>query len=106
VDSTSVSQVRISWENCGDGKQKIQTSGQAGHASKTAGIAAEVGVPHNKVLLGVLSEEERAELRQRSRRGDTYSMRGGEAKDTGMAGATQIVIPPKVRKLQIALYRK
>ena len=33
-------------------------------------------------------------------------MRGGEAKDTGMAGATRIVTPNKVRELQIALYRK
>src|ERR1039458_10588555 len=33
-------------------------------------------------------------------------MRGGEAKDAGMAGATRIVTPNKVRELQIALYRK
>jgi len=33
-------------------------------------------------------------------------MRGGEVKDTGMAGATRIRTPDKVRKLQIALYRK
>jgi RNA-directed DNA polymerase len=33
-------------------------------------------------------------------------MRGGEAKDAGMAGATRIVTPDKVRQLQIALYRK
>jgi group II intron reverse transcriptase/maturase len=33
-------------------------------------------------------------------------MRGGEAKDAGMAGATRIKTPDKVRKLQIALYRK
>ena len=105
VDSTSVSQVRISWENCGDGNETTQASGQAGHASKTRGVAAEVGVPHSKVLLGVMSKQERAELREMSRRGDTYSTRRGEGKDAGMAGATQIVIPPKVRKLQIALYR-
>lgn len=106
MDSTSVSQVRISWENCGDGNEKTQTPAQAGHASKTGEVAAEVGVPHNKVLLGEMSEGERAELREGSRRGGTYSTRRGEAKDAGMAGATQIVIPAKVRKLQIALYRK
>ena len=33
-------------------------------------------------------------------------MRGGEAKDTGMAGAARIITPDKVRELQIALYRK
>jgi group II intron reverse transcriptase/maturase len=33
-------------------------------------------------------------------------MRGGEAKDAGMAGATRIKTPNKVRQLQIALYRK
>ena len=33
-------------------------------------------------------------------------MRGSEAKATGMAGATRIETPDKVRKLQIALYRK
>jgi len=33
-------------------------------------------------------------------------MRGGEAKDKGMAGATRIGTPIKVRELQIALYRK
>jgi RNA-directed DNA polymerase len=33
-------------------------------------------------------------------------MRGGEAKDAGMAGATRIKTPDKVRSLQIALYRK
>jgi hypothetical protein len=33
-------------------------------------------------------------------------MRGGEAKDAGMAQETEIVTPEKVRQLQIALYRK
>ena len=33
-------------------------------------------------------------------------MRRGEAKDAGMAGATRITTPDKVRQLQIALYRK
>ena len=33
-------------------------------------------------------------------------MRRGEAKDAGMAGATRIVTPDKVRELQITLYRK
>jgi group II intron reverse transcriptase/maturase len=33
-------------------------------------------------------------------------MRAGEGKDVGMAGATRIVTPEKVRQLQIALYRK
>ena len=46
--------------------------------------------------------------KQRSRepRGDTCSMRGGEGKDAGMAGATQIKTPDKVRTLQMTLDRK
>ena len=97
VDSTSGSQVRVNWENSGDGKS--QQSAQAGCASEAQSVPGEVGVPHSSVDLHFFK-------RCKEPRGDTYSTRGGEAKDAGMAGATQIVTPHKVRELQIALYRK
>src|SRR6266446_7635829 len=99
VDSTSGSKTRLSWEDSGDGKQKSQESAQAGSASKAGSVAGEVGVPHSTVDLHYSK-------RCKEGRGDAYSMRGGEAKDTGMAGATQIITPEKVRQLQITLYRK
>jgi len=98
VDGTSGSSVRVNWEICGDGS-KTQTPAQAGRTSEAGSVAAEVGVPHSSVDLHYYK-------RCREPRGDTYSMRGGEVKDTGMAGATRIVTPNKVRQLQIALYRK
>ena len=81
------------------GDNQTQPSAQAGQSSKANGVAGEVGVPHSSVDLHCFK-------RCKEPRGDTYSMRGGEAKDEGMAGATRIVTPDKVRELQIALYRK
>src|SRR6185503_5442030 len=78
---------------------KPQPSAQAGWTSEAEGVAGEVGVPHSSVDLHYFQ-------RCKEPRGDTYSMRGGEAKDKGMAGATRIGTPIKVRELQIALYRK
>src|SRR6266853_31806 len=78
---------------------KTQPSAQAGQTSKAGGVAGEVGVPHSSVELHYFK-------RCKEPRGDTYSMRRGEAKDTGMAGATRIITPDKLRELQIALYRK
>ena len=78
---------------------KTQPSAQAGQTSKAGGVAGEVGVPHSSVDLHYFK-------RCKEPRGDTYSTRRGEAKDEGMAGATQIITPNKVRELQIALYRK
>jgi hypothetical protein len=105
VDSTSVSSVRESWENCGGGG-KTQPNAQAGRTSEAGGVVGEVGVPHSSVDLFALDAAYRQELRAETRRGDTCSMRGGEAKDAGMAGTTRIATPDKVRQLQIALYRK
>ncbi len=79
VDSMSGSQVGVNWENSGDGTS--------------------IGVPHSSVDLHYFK-------RCKEPRGDTYAKRRGEAKDAGMAGATRIVTPDKVRQLQIALYRK
>ena len=78
---------------------KSQPSAQAGQSSKAAGVAGEVGVPHSSVDLLYFKGSKEP-------RGDTYSTREGEAKDTGMAGATRIITPNKVRELQIVLYRK
>lgn len=106
VDSTSGSQVRVSWEGSGDGRSSSQPSAQAGSASEASDIAGEVGVPHSSIDLWALDAGFRAYLRQIGQRGGTYSTRRGEAKDAGMAGATRIGTPDKVRQLQIALYRK
>src|SRR3954470_22212980 len=81
------------------GDNQTQPNAQAGQSSEVSGVAGEVGVPHSSVDLHYFK-------RCREPRGDTYSMRGGEAKDAGMAGATRIITPDKVRQLQIALYRK
>jgi len=105
VGSTSVSSDRVSWENSGGGS-KTQPNAQAGRTSEAGGVAGEVGVPHSSVDLFALEAAYRQELRAGTPRGNTCSMRGGEAKDAGMAGATRIATPDKVRQLQIALYRK
>jgi len=80
-------------------EDKIQSSAQAGSTSEEGDIAGEVGVPHSSVDLHYFKKCEEP-------RGDTCSVHGGEAKDEGMAGATRIKTPDKVRKLQIVLYRK
>jgi len=98
VDGTFGSSGRENWESSGGGP-KAQPPVQAGTTREAGGAAGAVGVPHINVDLHHAK-------RCKEPRGDTYSMRGGEAKDAGMAGATRIRTPPKVRKLQIALYRK
>ena len=98
VGSTSVSSAKVSWENSGGGPQ-AQPPAQAGRTSQAGGVAGEVGVPHSSVDLLYFK-------RSREPRGDTCSTRRGEAKDAGMAGATRIATPDKVRQLQITLYRK
>src|SRR5438876_8209935 len=99
VDSTSGSKTRVSWEDSGDGDKKSQETAQAGCASKAGSVAGEVGVPHSTVDLHYFKKCKEG-------RGDTYSMRRGEAKDAGMAQPTEIITPEKVRQLQITLYRK
>jgi len=81
------------------GDKKTQPSAQAGQTSKAGGVAGEVGVPHSSVDLHYFK-------RCKEPRGDAYSTHRSEAKDEGMAGATRIVTPKKVRELQIMLYRK
>ena len=98
VDSASGSPIKVSWENCGDGI-KSGLKAQAGNARETEGVTVEVGVLHSSVDLHYFKKC--GEPRE-----DTCSMRGGEVKDAEMAETTRIVTPSKVRKLQIALYRK
>src|SRR6185295_7120923 len=74
VDSTSGSKTRVSWEDSGDGKEKSQGAAQAGSASKAGSVAGEVGVPHSTVDLHYFKA-------CKEERGDTYSTRGGEAKN-------------------------
>src|ERR1700677_535349 len=98
VDGTSGSSTKVSWEISGGGCETRPTA-QAGRTSEAGGAAGEVGVPHSSVDLHYFK-------RCGERRRDTYSTRGGGAEDAGMAGATRIETPDKVRSLQIALYRK
>jgi len=105
VGGTSVSSVKVSWENSGGGPQ-AQPPAQAGRTSEAGGAAGEVGVPHSSVDLFALEADFRREMREETRRRNTCSMRRGEAKEAGMAGATRITTPDKVRQLQITLYRK
>lgn len=105
VDGASASSDRVSWEISGGGPQ-AQPTGQAGCASQDGGVAGEVGVSHSKQVEEALSAYFRGEWLGRRPRGDTCSTRSSEAKDTGMAGATRIETPDKVRQLQLTLYRK
>jgi RNA-directed DNA polymerase len=105
VDSTSASSTKVSWEVSGDGC-KTQPTAQAGSASETGGVAGEVGVPRSNMEVEALNAYFRGESPAKVRRGGTCSMRRGEEKDAGMAGATRIGTPDKVRHLQITLYRK
>ncbi len=105
VDSTSVSSAKVSWENSGGGC-KAQPSAQAGKTSEAGGAAGEVGVPHSSDDVEALDAYFSGKWPTKAPRGNTCSTRGGEAKDAGMAGATRIKTPDKVRQLQITLYRK
>jgi len=105
VDGTSASSTKVSWEISGGGC-KTQPTAQAGQASQAGGVTGEVGVPHSNEEAEVLDAYFSGKFWAKGPRGDTCSMRGGEAKATGMAGATRIVTPNKVRQLQITLYRK
>jgi len=104
VDGTSASSVRVSWENSGGGPA-AQPLAQTGRAGEAGGTAGEVGVSHSKAALEALDAYFSGQWPSRPR-GDTCSRRPSEAKDTGMAGATRIGTPDKVRQLQLALYRK
>ncbi len=82
------------------GNKNTQPNAQAGQSSKASGVAGEVGVPRSSVDLHYFKE-------CKEPRGDTYPMRGGEAKDAGMAGGNPDSNPKQSSGAsKIALYRK
>jgi len=103
VDSMSGSASSEGWEICGS--EATQPSIQAGVTGKIGAAAAEVGVLHSIVDLLVLDAEYREQLRECAGREGTRSdaCKRSEGQGDGPRG---IQTPEKVRKLQIALYRK
>lgn len=103
VDSMSGSASREGWEVCGgEGTQRLAQAGKTGEAEAAA---AEVGVLHSMADLLALDAEYREELRQAAGREGTYTgaSRRSEGEGDGPRG---IQTPGKLRKLQMALYRK
>jgi group II intron reverse transcriptase/maturase len=94
---------REGWEICGS--ERAQRSVQAGVTGQTETAAAEVGVLHSIVDLLVLDVEYREQLRQSAGREGTCTDAQKRSKGQG-DGPRGIQTPEKVRKLQIALYRK
>lgn len=103
VDSTSGHGASEGWEICGGGT--TQPPAQAGATGETEGAAAEVGVLHSIVDLWALDAEFREALPQAAGREGTchHAPRRSEGEGDGPRGITT---PEKLRKLQIALYRK
>ena len=103
VASMSGSARREGWEVCG--REATQPSVQAGATGETGVATAEVGVLRSIVDLWTLDADGRAQLRESARREGTCSdaCKRGEGRGDGPRG---IQTPEKVRKLQIALYRK
>lgn len=103
VDSMSGSGRRKGWEICGS--EATQPSNQAGVTGKAEVAAAEVGVLHSIVDMWALDVEYREQLRQSAGREGTCSdaCKRSEGRGDGPQG---IQTPAKVRKLQLALYRK
>lgn len=103
VDSMSGSARSEGWEFCGS--EATQRSVQAGVTGQAETAAAEVGALHSIVDLLALDAEYREQLRQSAGREGTCSdaLKRSEGQGDGPRG-TQT--PEKVRKLQIALYRK
>lgn len=103
VDSRSGRGRSEGWEVCGS--EATQPSIQAGVTGKLEAAAAEVGVLHSIVDLLALDVEYREQLRQSAGREGTCSDACKRSKGQG-DGPRGIQTPEKVRKLQIALYRK
>jgi group II intron reverse transcriptase/maturase len=91
------------WEVCG--REATQPSTQAGVTGQSGAAAAEVGVLHGIVDLLALDVEYREQLREAAGREGTCSDALKRSKGPG-DGPRGIQTPEKVRKLQIALYRK
>ncbi len=103
VDSMSGRAPREGWEVCGG--EATQPPDQAGATGKAEAAAAEVGVLHSIMDLWVLDADCRAQLRESARREGTCSDAYKRSKGQG-DGPQGIQTPAKVRKLQLALYRK
>lgn len=103
VDSMSGSERSEGWEICGS--EATQPSAQAGATGEAEAAGAEVGVLHSNVDLLALDVGYREQLRESAGREGTCSdaLRRSEGQGDGPRG---IQTPEKVRKLQIALYRK
>ena len=103
VDSMSGSMRGEGWEVCR--RETTQPSVQAGKTGKAEAAAAEVGVLHSIVDLLGLDAGFRAQLRQAAEREGARldAPKRSEGQGDGPRG---IQTPEKVRKLQIALYRK
>jgi RNA-directed DNA polymerase len=103
VDSMSGSVSSEGWEVCG--REATQPSAQAGITGQTEAAATEVGVLHSIADLLGLDAGYREQLRWEAKREGTCSdaLKRSEGRGDGPRG---IETPPKVRKLQIALYRK
>lgn len=103
VDSMSGSASSEGWEVCGS--EATQPFVQAGATGQAEAAAAEVGVLRSIVDLWGLDAGYRAQLREDARREGTCSDAQKRSKGPG-DGPRGIETPQKVRKLQIALYRK
>ena len=103
VDSTSGSAAGEGWEIYGGGQ--TEPSAQAGATGEAEWAAAEVGVLHSSVDLLALDAGLREQLRQAARREGTchHALKRSTGNGDGPRG---IKTPEKIRKLQIALYRK
>jgi RNA-directed DNA polymerase len=103
VDSMSGSVRDEGWEVCR--REATQPSVQAGRTGEVEAAAAEVGVLHSIVDLWTLDAGLRAQLKQAAAREGTRldASKRSEGQGDGPQG---IQTPAKVRKLQIALYRK
>jgi len=103
VDSMSGRASGEGWEVCGS--ETTQPFAQAGVTGQAEAAAPEVGVLHSIVDLWALDAGYRAQLREDAKRGGTCSDAPRRSKGPG-DGPKGIETPEKVRKLQIALYRK
>lgn len=103
VDSMSGSERSEGWEIC-DG-EATQPSAQTGVTGKADVAVAEVGVLHSIVDLWTLDADYREQLRQDAGREGTCSDARKRSKGQG-DGPQGIQTPAKIRKLQLALYRK
>ena len=103
VDGTPGSHASEGWEVCGSGAS--QPPAQAGVTGEAGRTAAEVGVLHRSVDLWMLDAPVREEFRESAQREGTcqHAQKRGKGAGDGPRG---IQTPDKLRKLQLALYRK